>query len=236
MAKIEMDLSEYQEIQKVNSLLEDSLKKERELSIQIDILREEKIQILKDAEKTVTIIEQIDHVDTIKTLMPTDKIMENLWHLFNTNGKGMSYRPYDEYGRDVANRLAEAFFATQRLELRSQEKSVVRKGFDEVEFEIRGEIKKEVREGYQTQFDSMASEIKSLKEQTKGLCALEDLNQQLIVDVRTEKDKLLISETKLKKRDKFFKDVHGELLLTNPNIFNSTGIVKRIKKMITELK
>lgn len=233
-----MDLSEYQEIQKVNKLLEDSLEKERQLSVQIDKLKDEKMKILRDAEKTVTIIEQIDSVDTIKTLMPSEKILENLWHFFNhhPDRNTISYHPYDEYGRHIIDRLANAFFETQRLELHSQEKSVIRKGFDEVEAEIRNEIKSEIREGYKQEFESMKKEIKSLREQTKGFCALEELNQQLIVDVRTEKDKLLIAETKLKKRDKFFKDVQGELLLTTPNIFNSIGIAKRIKKLIKELK
>ena len=231
-----MDLSEYQEIQKVNRLLEDSLEKERQLSVEIDKLKEEKMKILRDAGKTVTIVERIDSVDTIKTLLPHDKILENLWHFFNRHPheSTISYQPYDTSGDHIIHRLTNAFFDTQTLEMRSHEKSVIRKGFDEVEAEIRAEIKSEIREDYQQEFESMEREIKSLRKLTKGVAEREDLTQQLLLDVRTEKDKLLIAETKLKERDKFFKDVHGELLLTNPNIFNSVGIAKRIKKLILE--
>ena len=127
MAKIEMDLSEYQEIQKVNRLLEESLEKERVMADEITKLKEEKIDILRDNEKTVTIIEQIDSVDTIKTLLPHDVILNNLLNIFKreTNSKYGSFRvePYDNMGNPMVHTLAEAFFKTERVKMYSQKKS-----------------------------------------------------------------------------------------------------------------
>ncbi len=188
MAKIEMDLSEYQEIQKVNRLLEESLDKERVMADEIAKLKQEKIDILKDNEKSVTIIEQIDSVDTIKTLLPHDTILENLYRLFH-QGKSLPYNSYsvsayDDMGQPIINRFAEAFFKTETLKMYSQEKSVIRKGFSEVKEEARQEFLKGLRDDYKGKLSSLESEVKKLRDENRGIDGLKKINKQLDSDYK----------------------------------------------------
>lgn len=178
-----MDLSEYQEIQKVNRLLEESLDKERALADEVAKLKQEKIDILKNNEKTVTIIEQIDSVDTIKTLLPHDTILQNLFQIFQERGSGSySIDAYDHMGQPIVYRLAEAFFKTERHKMYSQEKSVTRVGFDEVKKEAKAEFLKELSEEYKRRMSSLESEVESLRESVSGYDALKDANKRLVKD------------------------------------------------------
>ena len=53
MAKIEMDISEYEIMKENKKLLEDSLNKERELQKQVEQLTKDKIKALEDAKMKV---------------------------------------------------------------------------------------------------------------------------------------------------------------------------------------
>lgn len=216
MAKIEMDLSEYQEIQKVNRLLEESLEKERQLAEEVDKLKQEKIDILRDAEKVVTIVERIDRVDTIKTLYPHDRILQNIFSIFNRRNSGGG--TFDGYtitttdpvtGRPILEVMVEAFFKTETMELYSQEKSVIRKGFDEVKAEAIAEFDKDIKEGYEIQISAMSNELSRLKEEAKANEGLLTANNTLI-----DANKRLISDYD------FYRGVSSSYAQGLDNIYN----------------
>jgi hypothetical protein len=239
MAKIEMDLSEYQEIQKVNRLLEESLDKERKLQEEVVALKQEKIDILKDNEKTVTIVERIDHVDTIKTLRPHEVILQNLFSLFKQTNNGSydsySINAYDHMGSPIVHGLAEAFFATERQDLYSQEKSVTRVGFDEVRAEVKAEFEKEIKDGYEMRERSMEGELKRLRKEAKANEGLISTNEALIKD-----NKRLVnnydffretSDSHSKGLDKI-----SRLLKDKLTFFNRRTKIGLVKKVLRETK
>ena len=236
MAKIEMDLSEYQEIQKVNRLLEESLDKERALADEVAKLKQEKIDILKDNEKSVTIIERIDSVDTVKTLLPHDVILQNLFQIFQERG-GNSYSidAYDHMGQPIVYRLAEAFFKTERQKMYSQEKSITRVGFDEVKKEAKDEFLKDLSEESKRRRESLESEVKDLRESVVGYDALKEANKKLLKDAQRLNNNYQFY------RESTFNYAEGlneilDVLKDKFTFFNSKVKVGLIKKIIRETR
>lgn len=243
MAKIEMDLSEYQEIQKVNRLLEESLEKERQLAEEVDKLKQEKIDILKDAEKVVTIVERIDRVDTIKTLYPHDRILQNVLSIFNRRnsggrvGDGYTITTTDPItGRPILEVMAEAFFKTETMELYSQEKSIIRKGFDEVKAEVMAEFDRDIKEGYEIQISAMSNELSRLRKELSKDEGFKELNCNLLEKIKVLEGKLKVAETRLEKRDEFWSQVNELTQYPKPTIFNRSKKLNKIGKLLTELK
>ena len=233
MAKIEMDLSEYQEIQKVNRLLEESLEKERQLAEEVDKLKQEKIDILKNNEKTVTIVERVDRVDTIRTLQDPSLIMRNLQSIMSRSDLGSM--GYDYQGNPYIHQVAEAFFKIERSDLYSQEKSVTRVGFDEVKEEAKKEFLKTLEEDYEMKEKAIRDEVKRLKEQAKENDGLSQANSMLIKEnerlVNNYKFYRDVSESHAKGLDKI-----SNILKDKFTFFNSR--IKRglISKALKETK
>ena len=231
-----MDLSEYQEIQKVNRLLEESLNKERELAEEVAKLKQEKIDILKDNEKVVTIVESVDHVDIIKTLQPHDVIIRNLSYLMsgiNSNMPHLHLSDYDSSGRPLVERVAEAFFKTERCEVYGQEKSVTRRGFDEVKEEVRKEFLQDLDDEFKRRADSWEAETKRLRKEVEGYKGLQEANETLILDNK-----------RINNHYQFFKEathnysatLHniGRLASQSVTFFNAKSKLRNIYKLYDE--
>ena len=234
-----MDLSEYQEIQKVNRLLEESLDNERKLQEEVIALKQEKIDILKDAEKTVTIVERIDRVDSIKILRSEEEVVRNILNIVKRHDYGnrdtYSIKTYDNTtGRPMINTLADAFFETVTNELYSQEKSVTRKGFDEVRQEAKEEFKKDIQEDFEMREASMEGELKDLRRTNKELEALSEINSSL-----HETNSTLIKE--LENKDKRVEQYGATLdyilgLSKRVTFFNRRTFVREVKTVLKNLK
>lgn len=132
MAEIKMDVSEYEEMKKVQALLEDSLKRERSLQEENKRLVDEKIKALEDAKMNVTKVEK--------------KIIEE--HFYRPySGYEWHYRePVRFMGCEIteyeARNLVRLFFKREKKE--KVEKSISVHGLDEIKAELRKELKIEI--------------------------------------------------------------------------------------------
>jgi len=141
MAKIEMDISEYEIMKENKTLLENSLKNERKLQQEIEKLREDKLRALEDAKYSVTKItksESTEHVYLRRTFSdPTsDMYYQHRRHFALLedslrNGFGAT-------SQNVEN-LIDFFFEKVTTHSIPVNETIV-KGFDEVKEEIRQEM------------------------------------------------------------------------------------------------
>ena len=181
MAKIEMDISEFKAMEENKKLLEDALGRERELADKVDKLNQEKIEILKQNEKTVTVIHKQQVYKMLKTPYSPHQVFEKMKRFFqDTLGSSKYTRPGMDY-RDMTHAiraemstrvdgeghwqtLIDSIFET--AEATSMiDKEVTRKGFDE---EIL-EIKKEYHESLSKETKAQLSELESLIKENKSL-------------------------------------------------------------------
>ena len=135
MAKIEMDVSEYEAMKKVEQLLENSLEKERKLQEQIEILNEEKINALEEAKMKVVKIVKNEQQDYIYQKRDNNYIKKYLLSYLND-----PYRhqvPDNDYLIDLFFEKSTAFGLTST--------EVTTHGLDEVKKELRDELSDETK-------------------------------------------------------------------------------------------
>lgn len=155
MAKVEMDLSEYQEIQKNKELLEKSLGRERELSDKLDRVNEEKINAFKSNEKLVTIINRKVSSGRIRTRRSVEDCVKSLQDLIRTKGslRNITDSEYDSF--------IDSFFEVQ--EYNTENETVTRRGFDEVKKKVKKEYLKELKGVTETKLQEREDLLESVE-------------------------------------------------------------------------
>lgn len=146
MAKIEMDLSEYEKMQENKKLLEQSLEKERELQSKIEklskdnaeqlvLINEEKIKALEDAKMKVVKIRKIENRDYIRLKRSPLDMLERLRTFFYnerfTNGPST---------HNVVEQLIDSCFEITQTISGPDVEDITIHGLDEVKQELRAEL------------------------------------------------------------------------------------------------
>lgn len=137
MAKIEMDISEYEIMKENKKLLEDSLNKERELQKQVEQLTKDKIKALEDARMKVVKItksEVTEHL--LRKRVDETYVFRELLHVL-----GIDYR-YLQHKPDFIHidHLQNIFFEKVKSFSMPVEETITC-GLDEIKVEIREELK-----------------------------------------------------------------------------------------------
>ena len=234
MAKIEMDLSEFKIMEDNKRLLEESLKREKEQNAKIESFNQEKIDILKSNEKSVTIIKRTERTDLIRPKVKSNLILNRLQAGFNNRRNSMDYKT----DLDI---IIDSCFEILKSESFPPEEEVVIKGLEDVKADLRSEIIKD----FEKQINNLNNKVKSLK----------DLNELLESNSLVTKQQLLDTNDSLKSAEKdIFKlavenieyEEYTEALelqlenynkikkLSNNkvNIFNFIGFVKKVKNLL----
>jgi len=109
MATIKMDVTEYQEMQKVAELLKESVKREEEFRKTIQTMQAEKIDILEQNEKTVTIRKEVQTYETRSVMVSGSEFRRNLVFLADdVRIKDNTWGPDNDslsYARDAFERM-----------------------------------------------------------------------------------------------------------------------------------
>jgi len=217
MATIKMDVTEYQEMQKVAKLLEEAVKREEEYRKTIQVMQAEKIDILENNEKRVTIRNEVQSIETRSILVGYDEFKRNILFLADSinhyAAPTWSTRNTDNiaYARDVFERM----FKTHTSE-GFPEVSTTYKGFDDVKKKMKEDYHKE-----QTQetLDKLARAVEMSEEYNK----IEAENIKLSKTVTIYKDKIEKLDSKNKylnnRFNTFIKDIK-KVIYKSINIFN----------------
>lgn len=170
MAKIKMDISEYEALKQVQQKLEDSLANERLLREQIEDMQEANIKALEaekqnviqamaDNEHTVTYITKSvsEQVVFVKRERTHDEILKTLqeayWHLENNRFSAQDTQAvYDRIIRLFFDRVTHAAEDITSME---------RKGFDDVANEVRVAAEKRFNEENAKKLTSMSNKLKA---------------------------------------------------------------------------
>lgn len=136
MAKIEMDISEYEIMKENKKLLEMSLEKERGLQAQVELLTKEKIKALEDAKMKVVKVTKSVVTEHLLRKRDDNKIWMELWHLI-----GLDYRSLPRLPEYIhTDNLIHAFFEKATL-FNQPIEEITTHGLDEIKVEIRNDLK-----------------------------------------------------------------------------------------------
>lgn len=191
MAKIEMDLSEYEAIQENKKLLEKALEREQTLNDEVIRLNKEKVELLTSNEKVVTIINRVDTSEQVYSYKSMHEIMRSL-QMYFSNGNSHINRhgiPYD--GADT-NAILDTFFE-KKIHTYNSEPMITSRGLDEhigkikdeyfetLSQETKDDLKrlKEVRANYRKVSDENKSLTKKLKISTESIERATDQSEKL---------------------------------------------------------
>lgn len=232
MAKITMDVSEYETIMETKRLLEDSLKKERELESTIKKLTQEKLKALEDAKMKVVKITKSEVNECLLTRKP---VMEILGSLLALSKRGPDLH-YLEYRIDDIERM---FFVKSKLTQFPTETTTLH-GLDEVKEEIKRDIEKEYKSRIEDA-EKLQDDTYNLKrEKERLLVELEHVNvikeklessydsmikekDELVDRTVKEKDDLVSRLTKIKELTK---------ALSNANFFTAYSKIQKLKTLL----
>lgn len=197
MATITMDTSEYEALKKNISLLEEAKEKEQVLNNQIQKLKDEKIEALKNNEKSVTIIKKKVITEFVRQNVPSNVVFEGLKTLINSYRCG-NHRAMLGFTEE-SNALRDMFFTKEQMVSHPEaEETITVKGLDE--------YKEEMREEY---FESLTREtLDTLKkvtilevERAKFLPELEKFKESNLALIQSNNALRLDLEKLSKERD-----------------------------------
>jgi hypothetical protein len=174
MAIIKMEMSEYEAMKKVEALLEKSLEREKEQAEEIKKITEERVKVLEENDKSVTIIKVKKTSETKMSYYPQDEIIRRIQQYLNSQSRGYSdhhrMMHNDEMMRNSMSMdhghlhsFFDSFFDTRTHEFETK-RTVVRKGLDEVTTTIREELKDELDQSTNDKFTHLS---KLISEKTK---------------------------------------------------------------------
>ena len=232
MAKIEMDISEYEAIKKVEKLLENSLQREKELSGAVEVLQEEKIKIMEQNKKSVTIIEEKRIEEFFYQKVDDETIMRNILFIADgIRGKNTSFRDYPP--SQISDILIEKFFTKSKMqETPSKNKKVVYKGLDEVKDKIEKVLKDsldtDVKDKLKRfkiiskEFNIINSKYNSVKLEL-NICessnkVLEKKNKKFLIEIKDLKRGVSVDKVKMTTVSNLINNIEKECLAMN--IFN----------------
>ena len=141
MAKIEMDVSEYETMKENKSLLEASLDNERGLRKEIKKLTEEKVQALEDAKMQVVKISKSERRDFLLEKRAPSDVWPQLLRLLNVDYRTLP--PIPEY-IDL-DHIRNVFFERTTSMSVPSEPEITTIGLDEYKKELREDIEREIK-------------------------------------------------------------------------------------------
>lgn len=179
MAKIEMDVSEYEAMKENKQLLEQSLKRERELKDQVDKLNDEKIEALKDAQKKVVKIRKKTVTEHKMVKRPYDEVVRNIYAWFEARNKYRGVYTELEHESDL-RQLIHWMFDTVTSETDDN-------GLEEVTTHGLEQAKHEIAEEYKANMDKKYTQR---LEDAKEALEVNNKLREKISELRTEYDQI----------------------------------------------
>lgn len=233
MAKIEMDISEYEVMRENKKLLEDSLKNERELQKQIEQLTKEKINVLEDAKMKVVKITKTEVTECLlkKRVQDTHSWRQILMLL----GVGSFNMPLNVPDPITMDRLQDVFF--ERTTAHSMPiKEVTLHGLDEIKKEIREELeskmdsdtKRKLKDAEKTTHQNYTL-IEKNKKLNNSILLLTEVNKTLSTTFDNLTENVSKTKSEIEKLNKI-----KEILKNGIGIFNKSKLLVNINNIINE--
>lgn len=223
MAQVTMDSSEYEALQKNIHLLEDARLKEQALFKKIEQLKEEKIQVLKNNERSVTIVNQKIKSEIIYVKKSEKEIIHGI-KMFRDYNNNMMYNSID--------RVIELFFQKSQLtDVREEE--VTLKGFEEVKRDIKTKYVKELSDETKRQIDNIVRLEEKIKQDAVTILGfnLDRMKiKELEVEIKRLKDSIESHATIISERNSELMRI-WKIINSKWSIFNFTSKLEKLKEL-----
>lgn len=223
MAQVTMDSSEYEALQKNIHLLEDARLKEQALFKKIEQLKEEKIQVLKNNERSVTIVNQKIKSEIIYVKKSEKEIMQGI-KMFRDYNDNMMYNSMD--------RVIELFFQKSQLtDVREEE--VTLKGFEEVKRDIKTKYVKELSDETKRQIDNIVRLEEKIKQDAVTILGfnLDRMKiKELEVEIKRLKDSIESHATIISERNSELMKI-CKIVNSKWSIFNFMSKLEKLKEL-----
>lgn len=211
MATVQMDSSEYELMKENKELLEQALKREKSLSEEIDRLNKEKIKVLEESSKKISIIRKNKSEEYVMTTNNSYNNLEHFYDLIRNAGNRNSLHPYKF---DFDYMIKNLFTRTKTVDAEQISCEIV--GLDEA----RTEIEKKLREDLD----------KEVKYKLDRLDVLE-VDYKSAVCSRTEAFKQITSLTNhINLVEASNKDLNNMLALNLEEKFCRANIIQELKQ------
>jgi len=252
MATIKMDVSEYQAMKKVEALLEKSLEREKEQAEEIKELTKERVKVLEENDKSVTIIKTKRTSETKMSYYPQEEIIRRIQQYLNSqsgNHRDHHRSMHDDemrrnsmmMGQGHLHSFFNSFFDTRTHEFETS-KVVVRKGLDEVTATIREELKAELDQSTNDKFAHLKKLITEKTEWNRDLTKAVDYGKAKNTEANNLSKQLKILQEDFDKREedilkleKLTSSIHFTIAKQPTGLFiGSMGFKIRLLQLLKE--
>lgn len=227
MAKIEMDLSEYERMMEVKTLLEQSLNNERDLKKEIQKLTDEKLKALEDAKMKVIKINRREVVEYPVQKRDSKTILSTVLLRLNP---AMNLHNLPDINLDD---ITDIFFEKSKIINENFNDEIITTGLDEITSELRESIKKELSEDYDETLKKANIDKKNVKKLEEELKLSNTSYEYLLEEnekLNNDKTELIKQKNKLNiensKNSKFLENIIESL--DDFNIFNYKRKIKNV--------
>ena len=233
MAKIEMDVSEWEQMKKYQKSLEDSLEREKVLKEQVDKLNKDKIDMLEKASRKVLIHKTKYTSQTLLVKKTFEQVIKSIQNYLRQPYHGLSgighHRNPQDALRDGFEDLKHTFFSVVTTESQEMnEDTVTYKGFDEVKEELRKEIFKEESKANRKmlkQYPELVKKLEKFNAMQAHAAELEEKITQHLIDKKELRDKNEEYEEKWDTINKFIQSM-------STNFFKARKAIIDLKRRI----
>lgn len=232
MAKIEMDLSEYERIQENKKLLEKSLENERSLRDEITKLQKEKLEALESAKMKVIKIKRNETTEHILMQHSSRYDLSRLFNILKEYFAGID----NHYTGAILNEIVEGLFRKTTSYI-IHDDEVTTHGLDEIKEELRIDIEKNINEDIKekleraSKFQKEKSEIlDNLSIATKKNTTLSKENENLIKVIEELEIKLKKTEISLEEITKLLENVSK--IVSSFNRLTSYFKLQELRKLL----
>jgi hypothetical protein len=240
MAIVKLDMTEYNALMENKKLLEDSLENEKKLNKKIKELQQEKIDLLKKNEKSVTIIKKEDSKQQILVKRPLSQIREKILRLatiMKSGNYGHDFAYMDYVHREISV-FQDAFFTKSTLTDSPPVETIIYKGLDEFHNEEKTRLREEMEEKYKAQLKDLDNcrerEQEAIRKMSEAVFAETKASDNL---KKAEADIEMLTTENLELQEEvqhyeFLVDKIHEALNSGKNNFFSQGLKVRTAKLV----
>lgn len=226
MAKVEMDLSEFEVLKENKVLLEASLKNERDLREKINLLNKEKIKALEDARMKVVKIVKSEHMEHHYIKRDARKFLIDFCYRFGITDVVNKFN-LDRPGavEAVVDRIHNSLFETVTSTTSKFPQEITMEGLDDVRNELKREIEQTINNDITTKL-KIADGFEDTKQEL--LLKISDLNN-LNDLLNAQNDTLLSSRSQTVEKLKICEEEKRELNKINKQ---NTELISKIIETI----
>lgn len=229
-----MDMTEFKVMEKNRELLERALEREEKQNDRISELEQEKIEILKANEKTITVIKKTEIVEHVLTKRNPYEVWKRIEQSFKDNRQRANFSECFMYDLDY---IQDKFFSISKSHSMIPDEVTV-KGLDEAKKEIKEDLESKITKETQDKFDRLEAlelDHKKVRGEFKDADYEHDLLDRKFETLSNKYEMLILYKNNLEEKFSIIRDLFKENYGTI-NHFNAFNKLKKLQREVIKSK